>query len=74
MTNLKLTVDDQTYWWASVVEYMSNEIREEIHNDHSRCIPRSPAEFWERYCDLDPNAGQILTVANKVSERETTND
>lgn len=37
--------------WEAIVQFMDDEIRERVHSELAPCAAK---EFYDRYCEIDP--------------------
>ena len=56
----KIKINGGLYDWDTIVSYMNDDIREQIHGEIAPCTEEA---FWERYIELDPK-NEILDIVS----------
>ena len=56
----KIKISGGLYDWDTIVSYMNDDIREQIHGELAPCTEEA---FWERYIELDPK-NEILDIVS----------
>ena len=56
----KIKINGGLYDWDTIVSYMNDDIREQIHGEIAPCPEEA---FWERYIELDPK-NEILDIVS----------
>jgi len=57
-------INHAIYDWDTIVSYMDDDIREQIHGELAPCTEEA---FWERYMELDPE-NEILDIVSPAME------
>ena len=60
----KIKINGGLYDWDTIVSYMNDDIREQIHGEIAPCTEET---FWERYIELDPK-NEILDIVSPTAE------
>ena len=55
-------INQAIYDWDTIVSYMDDDIREQVHGELAPCTEEA---FWERYLELDPE-NEILDVVSPM--------
>ena len=58
----KIKINGGLYDWDTIVSYMNDDIREQIHGELAPCTEEA---FWERYIELDPE-NEILDIVSPI--------
>ena len=59
----KIKINGAIYDWDTIVSYMNDDIREQIHGELAPCTEKA---FWERYIELDPE-NEILDIVSPAN-------
>ena len=59
----KIKIYGGLYDWDTIVSYMNDDIREQIHGELAPCTEKV---FWERYVELDPE-NEILDIVRPTN-------
>ena len=55
-------INQAIYDWDTIVSYMDDDIREQVHGELAPCTEKA---FWERYMELDPE-NEILDIVSPM--------
>jgi len=59
----KIKINGGLYDWDTIVSYMDDDIREQIHGEIAPCTEEA---FWARYVELDPE-NEILDIVGPAN-------
>ncbi len=59
----KIKINGGLYDWDTIVSYMDDDIREQIHGELAPCTEEA---FWARYVELDPE-NEILDIVSPAN-------
>ncbi len=59
----KIKINGGLYDWDTIVSYMNDDIREQIHGEIAPCTEEA---FWARYVELDPE-NEILDIVGPAN-------